>query len=148
MRQKKCPHCGEYIQNSSLTCPKCFKEVPQEQFVERSEQEFGGDKKKGRRMLSDLAVLLAIFPPFIGLLGLGMMYLYPKSGKGYCFLAAGLLLSLSVLGLVFMSFRADSFLAAILFIALAIIALLVYISAAVAAFLETMFDSVFKVLDV
>jgi hypothetical protein len=144
MSQRKCPHCGEYIQRNSLTCPRCFREIPREMPAERQEQR-SDDKKKGFGKVPAAAVFLSVFPAFVGLLGLGMIYLDHKDRKGYWFLAAGLLLFLPFLLLFFLMINSGLFSAILLFLALTIL-LLIYISAAIAAFIETVFGSVFKII--
>jgi len=142
MKQKKCPHCGEYVQKNSLTCPKCFREIPRE-----SSPECTVDKSKKERSEKNrsAALLLAVIPPFAGLLGLGMIYLYPKSSKGYWFLLAGILLFLCSLALFHMIRHSGLFSAVLLFPAFVII-LIIYISAAAAALIETLFGSVLRFL--
>jgi hypothetical protein len=144
MNQKKCPFCGEFVHGNDLTCPKCFKAVPREQSIK--ETQCASNKKtreKGR--VSGAALLLAIFPPIFGLLGLGIIYKDHKDRNGYWFLIAGLLLFLPSIWILFTMLRSGFFSAVLLFIVLVILSL-IYISAAVAAFLETIFGSVFKVL--
>jgi len=143
MKQKKCPYCGEYVQKNSLTCPKCFKEIPRE-FPESTECATENNMKKRSGKVPSAAVLLAVFPPFVGLLGLGVIYLHPKDGKGYWFLVAGLLLFLTSLALFYMIRNSGFFSALLLFAALVII-VLIYISAAVGALLETVFGSALKI---
>jgi len=144
MKQKKCPYCGEYVQKNSLTCPKCFREVPRE-YPESTECATEGDQKKRSGKVPSAAVLLSIFPPFVGLLGLGMIYLHPKDSKGYWFLVAGCLLFFTSLALLYMIRHSGFFSALLLFAALLII-VLIYISAAVGALLETLFGSALKIL--
>ncbi len=91
-----------------------------------------------------ISAFLAIFPAFVGILGLGMIYQEPRSSRGYWFLVGGLILFLPFLALFFTMLNSGFFSAILLFIALVII-LLIYISAAIAAFVETMFGSIFKV---
>jgi len=144
MKQKRCPYCGEYVQKNSLTCPKCFKEIPRE-FPESTECAAREDVKKSSGKIPNVAVLLAVIPPFVGLLGLGMIYLHPKSSKGYWFLVAGLLLFLTSLALFYM-IRNSGFFSALLLLAAFVIIVLIYISAAVGALLETLFGSALKFL--
>jgi len=144
MSPNKCPHCGEYVQKNSLTCPKCFREIPREP-DDRSEYIIREDEKSKRRKVPRVAVMLSIFPPFVGLLGIGMIYLNYRERKGYWFLLAGLLIFLSVLALFFLISGA-SLLSDIMRLAAIAILLLIYASAAFAAFFETMFGSVFKAL--
>ena len=141
MSQKKCPHCGEYVQKNDLTCPKCFREIPRETPAEYKPKK---EKKAGNKR-HDLIILLSIFPPFFGLLGLGLIYKDPKDKGGYWFLLIGLLIFLPSLWLLFTMLRSGSFSAILLFIALVILTM-IYISAAVAALLEALFGSVFKIL--
>jgi len=144
MKQKKCPHCGEYVQKNSRTCPKCFREIPQD-YSERKECTVNENKKERHGKVPTTAVLLSIIPPFVGLLGLGMIYLHPKSTKGYWFLLAGLLMFLCSLALFYMIRHSGFFSAVLLFPAFVII-LIIYISAAVAALIETTFGSALKFL--
>jgi len=144
MKQNKCPYCGEYVQKNSLTCPKCFREIPREP-SDIGEYTIKEDNGKRTRKVSGLPLLLSIFPPFVGLLGLGMIYQNPKSGKGYWFLVAGLLLFAASLTLFYIIRHSGFFSALLLFLALIII-LLIYISAAIGAFLETVFGSALKFL--
>lgn len=145
MSQRKCPHCGELVQSNSLTCPKCFKSIPREESVDTSEYVINDEKGKRTGSKSpNLTAFLAIFPAFVGILGLGMIYQDPRSSKGYWFLIAGLILFLPFLALFFTMLDSGFLSAILLFIALVII-ILIYISAAIAAFVETMFGSIFKV---
>lgn len=143
MNQKRCPHCGEYVQNSSLTCPKCFREIPRGSVsTERAAKE---DKKGKQRKVSSAAVLLSVIPPFAGLLGLGIIYSDPRSRTGYGFLAAGLLLFICALALFFVIRNSGFFSAVLSFAALAVV-LVLYVLAALAALIETLFGSVLKAL--
>jgi len=142
MKERKCPHCGEYVQKNSLTCPKCFGEIPRDPPPEYVIKE---DRKERSGKVPSAAVLLSIIPPFVGLLGLGLIFLDPKNSKGYWFMAAGLLLFLTSLALFYMIRHSGFFSAVLLFGALAII-VLIYVSAAVAALLETIFGSAIKFL--
>jgi len=143
MKQNRCPYCGEYVQKNSLTCPKCFKEIPREPSSVSENVTKEGKKRSGNVPM--MALLLAVVPAFVGLLGLGMIYLHPKESKGYWFLIAGLLLFLSSMSLLYIM-RHSGLLSAVLLLAAIVILTLIYISAAVAAFLETMFGSAFKFL--
>jgi hypothetical protein len=90
-------------------------------------------------------VLLALIPPFVGLLGLGLIYLHPKERKGYWFLAAGLLMFLPILALFFLM-RESGFFSAVLLFLLLIVILLIYISAAAAALIETILGPVLRIV--
>jgi len=144
MSQRKCPHCGEFVQKNSITCQKCFREIPREE-PKTPEYVIKEDKKERPGKPPAAAVLLALIPPFIGLLGLGMIYMDHKDRKGYWFLLIGLLLFLPLMALIFMMTH-SGFLSAILLSVVFVILFLIYASAAAAAFLETLFGSVFKIL--
>jgi len=144
MSQKKCPYCGEFIQNNDLKCPKCFKEIPREKAVD-TEYLIREEKKEKPKKASSSVVLLATIPAFFGLLGLGLMYSDHKNRSGYWFLVAGLVLFLPMLALLYMITH-SGFLSAILLLVALVLLSIIYISAAVAALLETLFGSVFKVL--
>jgi len=143
MKQNRCPYCGEYVQKNNLTCPKCFKEIPREPSKISENVAKEGKKRSGNVPI--VALLLAAVPAFVGLLGLGMIYLHPKDSKGYWFLLAGLLLFLSSMSLLYIM-RHSGILSAILLLAAIVILTIIYISAAIAAFLETLFGSAFKFL--
>ncbi|MCL1979196.1 MAG: hypothetical protein FWG60_03460 [Methanomassiliicoccaceae archaeon] len=145
MTQKKCPYCGEYVQKNNLTCPRCFREIPREPTPNVRERTADGNKKGLFGKIPAAAVFLAVFPAFIGLLGLGLIYLHPKDKKGYWFLVAGLVLFWGFLAL-FLKMLNSGFLSAILLFVVLVIFLLIYISAAIGAFIETTFGSIFKVL--
>jgi Membrane-bound serine protease (ClpP class) len=142
MNQKKCPNCGEYVPTNSLTCPKCFTSIPRETPVKKEDT---AKENVPRNKNGTVALLLAVIPAFVGLLGLGRIYLEPKERKGYWFLVAGLLLFLPFLALFFTMLN-SGFIVAILLFVVTIIVLLVYISAAIASILDTLFGSVFKIL--
>ncbi|MDR1690821.1 MAG: hypothetical protein LBR42_03115 [Candidatus Methanoplasma sp.] len=144
MTKNRCPNCGEKVESNCLTCPKCFAEIPRSQ---SRPQEYVINEESERRSskIPTVALLLSIIPPFIGLLGLGLIYLHPRDRKGYWFLIIGLLLFLCFLALFFTMLESGFFSAVLLFVG-AVIVLLIYISAAIAALLEAVFGSVFKVL--
>jgi len=142
MNQKRCPNCGEYVPTNSLTCPKCFTSIPRETPVKR-EKDTKRDVPQDKN--GTVALLLAVVPAFVGLLGLGKIYLEPEERRGYWFLVAGLLLFLPFLALFFATLNSD-FISAILLFIITIIVLLVYISAAIASILDTLFGSIFKIL--
>jgi ribosomal protein L32 len=145
MNQKKCPHCGEYIRSNDLTCPKCFKAVPREPPAEVPQRK-KEDPHKGRfGKASSTAVLLSILPPFIGLLGLGFIYLHPKERKGYYFLGSGLILFLPMVALFFLIVGSGFWSAMLLFIAFIVI-LLIYLLVAIGALIETIFGPILRML--
>ncbi|MCL2148099.1 MAG: hypothetical protein FWH47_02020 [Methanomassiliicoccaceae archaeon] len=145
MSGKRCPHCGGRVPENSLTCPACYKEVPRGQPAEPPVRSSGGKGGRWTRDVPAAALLLSVVPPFFGFLGLGMVYVHPRDGKGYWFLAAGLLLFLSIIGLLLLM-RGSGFFSAIALSIALVVLLIVYVSAAAAALLETLFGSVFKAL--
>jgi hypothetical protein len=144
MKQKRCPYCGEYVQTNSLTCPKCFKEIPREP-EDKAEYVILEDDNRRTNKVPSVSVLLAIIPPFFGLLGLGIIYLDHKNSKGYWMLVAGLILFMPSI-LLFFVLRDSGFFSAVLSFITLMILLLLYVSGAVAALIETVFGSVLKIL--
>lgn len=144
MTQRTCPHCGEYVEQNSLTCPKCFREVPREPPAVTQERASENEKRTSGKV-PGAAVFLAIFPAFIGLLGLGIIYTNPKNRNGYLFLFTGLVLFLPFVALFFLMLGSGLLSAILLFVA-TIIFLLLYIFVAIVAFIETTLGSVFRIL--
>jgi len=140
MPQKKCPSCGEYLPSNSLTCPKCYVNIPRDVSTENRKEEKNKDGKNMR-----VAMFLSTLPAIIGLLGLGKIYLEPKGRKGYWFLLGGAVLYLPLIALIFTIFN-SGLLSAILLTIAVIVLLLVYISATIAVFIETMMGSIFKII--
>ncbi|MDR1404762.1 MAG: hypothetical protein LBJ20_04255 [Candidatus Methanoplasma sp.] len=145
MSQNRCPFCGERIQRNNLTCPRCFREIPREPQAGCSRITTDNVQKKYPEKSLGIALFLAAAPAFAGILGLGMIYLNPRERRGYWFLAAGLALFLPII-ILFFTMRDSGLLSAMLLLAAIAVILLLYASAAVAAFIETVFGSVFKIL--
>jgi hypothetical protein len=146
MNPRRCPHCGEYLQSNSLTCPRCFKEIPRVPNA-ASPERVNIDEKKKSGKVPGAALLLAVIPPFFGLLGLGLIYLHPKDRKGYLALILGLLLFLPSIAMFIMMRNSGFFSAVLLFFSL--VALLIfYVIGALVILLETISGSFFKMLRV
>jgi len=103
-----CPNCGAVVPEGSLNCPQCYKEIPRSgAFTEkdrkgRTQEEYKreiGERRKSMKM----SLALAIVPAFFGILGLGQIYQDRRDGRGWGFLAIGLLLFLATVGLVYVA---------------------------------------------
>ena len=90
---RKCPYCGEEVPTFSVTCPKCYNEIPREE--EKAQQSRGysvpNDRVPATRTYSKtLILILAIVPALFGIMGLGQIY-QGRTEKGVKFLIVGLL---------------------------------------------------------
>ena len=88
---RKCSNCGETVQSNSLTCPRCFKSVPREDFVTESTNKTVVEKEKNFKLFSFLTFVPSIF----GFMGLGQIY-FKEYKRGIFFLGAGLLLAFTI----------------------------------------------------
>lgn len=142
-----CPHCGVAVPSNCISCPKCFREIPR-----------GGDPPRGpvydaakedtgriRSPSRKIVMLLATLPVLFGLLGLGQIYINYKDSKGYMFLIAGLILFWSSMHLIRTLSDTGFFVSVLMFAGLAIL-MLIYVSAAIGAFIDAAIGSVFTVL--
>ncbi len=97
MADRYCPYCGELVPSTSLTCPKCYKKIPNVKPETRSSEGSGGSSSKssgtktGGGSSDGIALLLAIIPGIFGILGLGMIYKNHSSRMGIIFLILGIL---------------------------------------------------------
>ena len=90
MADRRCPNCGELVPSNSITCPKCFKKIPNDpEPVCNSDTGTGSGPRRDRSRT--IMLILSIVPAFVGLLGLGLIYKYPKRKRGYIALLFGLL---------------------------------------------------------
>lgn len=105
-----CPECGAVVPKGSLTCPRCYTEVPRDD-LERSDGAYGDrryerardeyKKQLNRRRKSyGITMILAVVPAFFGLLGLGQIYEDYRDGRGWKFLIGGLVLFAILVGMV------------------------------------------------
>ncbi len=98
MTDRFCPHCGEAVPSTSITCPKCYRKIPPEpegpkeakRRERRKETPVGERPKRGYNR--KVALVLAVVPGFLGILGLGQIYRNYRSTGGYFLLLFGLLL--------------------------------------------------------
>jgi len=74
MSGRKCPECGSVVPNNSITCPSCYKSVSRDNITEEV-PEYTHTVETRKRKSGMLAVILAIFPGIIGLMGVGLMYM-------------------------------------------------------------------------
>ena len=95
MSGRKCPECGSVVPNNSITCPSCFKSVSRDNITEEV-PEYTHAVETRKRKSGMLAVILAIFPGIIGLMGVGLMYLGHYI-KGLIFMLIGLPFMLALL---------------------------------------------------
>lgn len=76
MAQRRCPYCGEMVPSNSITCPKCYKKLPDQEpgkateFVDRAE-----DSAKKLKRNPRIAIGLDLILGLIGLLGIGQVYM-------------------------------------------------------------------------
>jgi hypothetical protein len=143
MNGRRCPHCGEYVDNNSLTCPKCFKEIPRDIPVSSEPRTQSTDPKSGRSINKNLTVLLALIPAFFGLLGLGQIYREPRESKGYILLAIGVVIFVPFV-LLFMTMIHSGFLSALLIFVMELVLFLIYVGVALYALVDVALGSVLK----
>lgn len=87
---KRCRRCGTPVPDNSITCPKCYREVP------RAPPE---PKESGSRD-PRIALLLAILPGVFGLWGLGHIYM-GLTERGLYLLATGVVLTSILIALAY-----------------------------------------------
>ncbi len=91
MADRRCPNCGERVPSNSITCPKCFKKIPNDPEPVRESNGSGSSSRTGKDRSRTVMLILSIVPAFVGLLGLGLIYKYPTRKRGYIALLLGLL---------------------------------------------------------
>lgn len=84
---RRCRGCGAQVPVNSLTCPKCYREMP---------REVGDAPERDPR----IALLLALIPGIIGLWGLGHIYM-GLTERGLSFLGAGIVLTTTLVALAY-----------------------------------------------
>ena len=112
---RKCPYCGEAVPSYSLNCPKCYRDIPREEYKVQEDIKKGVPNDRApsiRRINMKVVILLALIPAAMGLMGMGQMYEREYS-KGFFFLIPGLLMFIALVFLFtnFNSFGAGAFLA-------------------------------------
>ncbi|MBO4763286.1 MAG: hypothetical protein J5485_01465 [Candidatus Methanomethylophilaceae archaeon] len=91
MADRYCPYCGEMVTSTSITCPKCYKKLPNQPEPSGGEGGSGGKTSASGVKSRSIALLLAIIPGIFGVLGLGLLYYNKSSKPGIMLLAIGLL---------------------------------------------------------
>lgn len=89
----KCPYCGEEVPTFSVTCPKCYREIPREETEARRSSGYSvpNDRVPATKTYNKtLILILAIVPALIGIMGMGQIY-QGRVEKGIKFLVVGLL---------------------------------------------------------
>ena len=112
---RKCPYCGEAVPSYSVNCPKCYRDIPREEFKVEEDIRKGvpDDRVPSVRTINmKVVILLALIPAAMGLMGMGQMYEREYS-KGFFFLVPGFLMFIALVFLFtnFSSFGAGAFLA-------------------------------------
>ncbi|MBQ8179213.1 MAG: hypothetical protein IJ026_02045 [Candidatus Methanomethylophilaceae archaeon] len=150
MADRYCPHCGELVPSTSVTCPKCYRRIPAEPVVDTGRTRDGsggtGSRDTGaRRQGYDrrLALLLDLIPGFFGFLGIGQIYRDHRSSKGYLMLLSGLaIFALTMMLLLNITPGVLSFLAKVSAFPLMLLYALMYIGAAVDILIDVVFSRV------
>jgi len=102
MSDRKCPYCNEHVPSYSLTCPKCYRNIPREEKnmkdkdIKESETSNSVSKSVTNKTL---VLLLAFIPSAFGLMGLGQIY-EREYKRGLTFLAVGLFLFIILVMLI------------------------------------------------
>ncbi len=91
MADRYCPYCGEMVTSTSITCPKCYKKLPNQPEPSGDGGGSGGKTSPSGGKSRSIALLLAIIPGIFGVLGLGLLYNDKSSKPGLMLLAIGLL---------------------------------------------------------
>ena len=147
MADRYCPHCGELVPSTSVTCPKCYRRIPADPVAATGGRR-GGTGSKGtgaHRQGYDrrLALLLNLIPGFFGFLGIGQIYRDHRSSKGYLMLLSGLaIFALTMMLLLNITPGVLSFLAKVSAFPLMLLYALMYIGAAVDILIDVVFSRV------
>jgi len=97
MSERKCPYCNEHVPSYSLTCPKCYRNIPrEEENVKESTMSNSVSKSVTNKTV---ILLLAFIPSAFGLMGLGQIY-EREYKKGLTFLVVGLFLFATLVMLI------------------------------------------------
>jgi hypothetical protein len=138
---RKCPYCGEAVPSYSLSCPKCYREIPREEVAEPEPEPARQPGAKNRTLIT----ILSLVPGLFGILGLGLIYQDFRNTKGWIFLGAGLLIFAGLMFSVRMIFAGGWFGSAVALI-ISLILGLIYLSAYIAQAIESVLGSIFTVL--
>ncbi len=88
---KRCRRCGSQVPENSITCPKCYREMPRVP---------PAAKKEASARDPRIGLLLAIFPGVIGLWGLGHIYM-GLTERGLYLMLTGILLTSILVALAY-----------------------------------------------
>ncbi len=88
---KRCRHCMSPVPENSITCPKCYREIPRAPPVAKKEAPVRNPK---------IGLILALFPGIIGLWGVGHIYM-GFTERGLYLMATGILLTSILVALAY-----------------------------------------------
>ena len=111
---RKCPYCGEAVPSYSLNCPKCYRDLPREEYRVEDDSRRGVPNDRApsvHRVNMKIVILLALIPAAMGFMGMAQMYEREYS-KGFYFFIPGFLMFIALVYLFtnFNSFGAGAFL--------------------------------------
>ena len=160
MADRYCPYCGELVPSNSVTCPKCYRKIPDEPGAPKQSRRAQREKRRSedrrtaprpernrtgsrREYSRQLALALNVIPGFFGLLGLGQIYRDYKSMKGWFILLLGLVLFTT--GMMLMLHVTPSFAVNFFSSLSAFPIMLLYALLYIFAALDTLVTSVFRI---
>ncbi len=88
---KRCRHCMSPVPDNSITCPKCYREIPRAPPAAKKDAPVRDPK---------IGMILALFPGIIGLWGVGHIYM-GLTERGIYLMAIGLLLTSIMVALAY-----------------------------------------------
>ncbi len=146
MDQNKCPYCGVLIPTNSLTCPKCFKNIPREDTSKKEEYIIHDEPKSSqtKSKKNDFTLFLAIIPAFVGILGLNQIIHDPKDSKGYMYLIIGLILFITSV-VLFVNIWHNGIWSAFFMTIAWIMISFIYIIAAIGVLIDAIMGSVLRI---
>ncbi len=103
--KRRCPNCGAIVPPESLNCPHCYHDVPRTPAEtdygtrDRTREQYD-DQISKRHKSRTLSLVLATIPALIGLLGLAQIYQDHRDPLGWKILVGGLILYLLMVGTV------------------------------------------------
>ncbi len=103
--KRHCPNCGAIVPPESLNCPHCYHDVPRtltetEYETHNRTREQYDDQMSKRHKSRTVSLILATIPALIGLLGLAQIYQDHREPLGWKILVGGLILYLFMVGMV------------------------------------------------
>lgn len=103
--KRRCPNCGAIVPPESLNCPHCYRDVPRTPAEtdngtrDRTREQYD-DQMSKRHKSRTVSLILATIPALVGLLGLAQIYQDHRDPLGWKILAGGLILYLLMVGTV------------------------------------------------